>query len=148
MPRPRGVSGIAGTGTAIADHQNCTAMLGRPFVDLRQSIRLPVHGEIVGHSLSTKQTFELRDLGAGGFLAETPTRISLGTTHDIVLSTKEGELAVTLRARCAHIRRRTELPSAVRFGVGFAFVTPNARAIDALLDRLTGSLAFPPETPH
>ena len=103
--------------------------------DRRQAVRLPVHGEIEARLLPTNQRLDLRDLGAGGFLADTDRRVALDAMVEIVLTGRNG-LVVTVRARCAHSRHRTELRDVTRFAVGFAFLSPDARAIDALLDLL------------
>ena len=113
----------------------------RKAVDPSRAVRLTVHGEISARLLSTGQALELRDLGIGGFLADTSVRLSVGSIHHIVLASSDG-FTVTVRARCAHSRRRTELSGPVRFAVGFAFDSPDVLLIDALLDRLTGTLSY------
>ena len=81
----------------------------------------------------------LRNLSGGGFLAETADRLPIGSTHTVKLIGPEG-LVITATVRCAHCRELT--PSAVpRFAIGFAFVSANENAVDALLDRLVSSVA-------
>jgi hypothetical protein len=105
--------------------------------DRRRAIRLPVHGEIEARLLSTNQRLELRDFGSGGFLADTDRRVTLDSVDDVVLTSRNGLVVVTLRARCAHSRHRTELRNVTMYAVGFAFLSPNDRDVDALLDLLT-----------
>ena len=110
-------------------------------LDHRRAVRLVVNGEITARLLPVNLRLDVRDLGPGGFLAEAPLRLAIGSVHSVVLAGRDGR-EVRLQARCAHVRRRTDGAGNPRFSIGFAFVLANVRAIDGLLDQLTGSLAF------
>ena len=107
------------------------------FTDIRRAVRLAVNGEITGKLIATDQELELRDVGAGGFLAETSAAIPVDSVHHVRLVTPAGTSYV-LAARCAHCRRRGVVGGAQRFVVGFAFTTPNT-AIDHMLNQLLES---------
>lgn len=108
--------------------------------DVRRLIRLEVRGEISGRIVEADLPLMLRNMSTGGFMAETSASLAINSQHTVKLSAKDG-LVVVVTARCAHCRELT--PSAApRFAVGFSFVTSNAAAIDALLDRLTSAITF------
>jgi hypothetical protein len=108
--------------------------------DQRRLFRLEVRGEISGRVVGTDLPLMLRNLSGGGLLAETSTSLPVGSLHTIRLTAADGYVVI-VTARCAHCRKL--MPSDVpRFAVGFAFVTSNVDAIDALLDRLTSQISF------
>ena len=115
-------------------------MAHRTITDSRRAVRLSVNGEIRGRLVATEHELILRDVGAGGFLAETTIAIEVDSVHHVRLITPAGTSYV-LAARCAHCRRRGVVAGVERFVVGFAFKTPNT-AIDHMLDQLMGTVSF------
>jgi hypothetical protein len=105
-----------------------------------------MHGEITARLVPQDQPLDLRDLGPVGFLADTNARVQVGSLHHIELMARDGS-RVTLPARCAHSRRRTEVGAGpLRFAVGFAFLTSDSAAVDRMLDGVTSARRMTPES--
>ena len=115
-------------------------MAQRIRTESRRAVRLAVNGEITGRLVASGQSLEIRDIGGGGFLAETSAAIDVDSVHHVRLATLAGT-GYVIAARCAHCRQRSDVREP-RFVVGFAFTTPN-QVVDRLLDQvMMGAISF------
>ena len=117
----------------------------QPFGAERRAFpRFRVKDRILGTVIDLDWPMRLRDIGFGGFAAETVDPLPLGGEHTIRL-TAENDQGVTLKARALH-----HWPSCLDDGTpcyvtGFAFIdnTPDHRAaIERMIGLVTSTALF------
>lgn len=87
--------------------------------------------EIVGHVWGTLEAVvgtDVRNIGVGGALVESPVQLAIDSAHQISLT--RGELQVTVHARVRHTRP-TEDGQAYLVGFEFAALPAGARTLVA-----------------
>ena len=119
---------------------------GNPLgADRRRHSRFLASDRLVGTLVSTDRPVRIRDVGAGGFSAETVEPVPTGRTERVRLIASDDWSAV-LEATSLYCHPTVSPSGLPRFVTGFAFAESDEirRAVATLLEKVT-SVAFEAE---
>jgi hypothetical protein len=106
----------------------------------RQSPRIDVFGQLDGYLLSVRQTAVVLDISTGGLGIALRRPLDVGSTHDLRLTTPDGE-TVVVRARVVN-QRESQTPTGTEYFVIGIEVVDGRAALDRIIDHLTSVLSF------
>jgi hypothetical protein len=107
--------------------------------DRRKHPRFPTHGRLLGWVPEAKRPVAIRDIGFGGFAAETVDPLPIGSVHHIRFTTKSDRSAV-LAAKSLHCWPSCMEDGSPCYVTGFEFIAepPDAqRDITMLIEQVT-----------
>lgn len=114
--------------------------------DRRQHPRFPTHGQLLGWVPAANRPVTIRDIGFGGFAAETVEPLPIGTVQSVRFTTKTDRSAV-VQARSVHSWPSCMADGSPCYVTGFMFlIEPGKddarRDITMLIEQVTSTGLF------